>query len=111
MQKIKYEQVNIKIFRIEKSVTFQKENYAFDDNFLNDFPSKDAITGNVTNCILAKMRRLLTCSNCLILNRNPSPPHLHQESLPCSSGNLRRAGKGSIVSQNDSSCPPNPAVY
>lgn len=40
MQKIKYEQVNIKIFRIEKSVTFQKENNAFDDKFLNAFPSK-----------------------------------------------------------------------
>lgn len=40
MQKIKYEQVNIKIFRIEKSVTFQKENNAFADKFLNAFPSK-----------------------------------------------------------------------
>lgn len=40
MQKIKYEEVNIKTFRIEKSVTFQKENDAFDDKILNAFPSK-----------------------------------------------------------------------
>lgn len=72
MQKIKYEQVNIKIFRIEKSVTFQKENYAFDDKFLYAFLSKTRSL-ETTSCILAKMRRLLTCSNCLILNPNPSP--------------------------------------
>lgn len=62
---------------------------------------QDMITGNLTSCILAEMRRLLTCGTCLLLNPNPL---LHHESLPCSPGNLRsrqrvhREPKGSLLS-------------